>query len=224
MNDDRTPPTEETRRTIPVTEDRPEPDDGTEATDGVEAAADPPLSDDRHDEASRGEAAEPQTEVEILRGELARAERELDEARTEAAEFRDRWLRARADLENVRRRGAGEVERAREAGLDSAVLPVLSTYDDLRRALQAAEDADPATLVPGIKAVLESLERSLAALDIERVGEVGDAFDPDVHEALTAMPTDDANRKGTIAQVYEAGFTRGDRLVRPARVVVYADD
>ena len=159
-----------------------------------------------------------------MRGELARAERELDEARTEAAEFRDRWLRARADLENVRRRGAGEVERAREAGLDSAVLPVLSTYDDLRRALQAAEDADPATLVPGIKAVLESLERSLAALDIERVGEVGDAFDPDVHEALTAMPTDDANRKGTIAQVYEAGFTRGDRLVRPARVVVYADD
>lgn len=191
---------------------------------GVESEAEPPLSDEAHDRSSRGESSEPQTEVEILRGELTRAERELEAAREEAADMKSRWLRARADLENVRRRGSGEVERAREAGLDSAVLPVLSTYDDLRRALQVADESDPGKILPGIRAVMDALERNLASLGIERIGTEGEPFDPDHHEALSTVPAPSDDARGTIAQVYEAGFTRGDRLVRPARVVVYRED
>ena len=109
------------------------------------------------------------------------AERRLEEEQGRA-------LRARAELDTVRRRATGDQDRAREAGLDTAVLPVMAVYDDLRRALQAAEAGDPASIVPGVRAVIESLERNLARLDIERVGDPGQPFDPDLHEALTSTP------------------------------------
>ncbi|MEJ2358358.1 MAG: nucleotide exchange factor GrpE [Deinococcales bacterium] len=135
-----------------------------------------------------------------------------------------RYLRSRAELENYRRRAADDVERAREAGLDSAVLAVLTVFDDLGRALQAAEASDdPTSIVPGVRAVKESLERNLENLDIRPIGEPGEPFDPNEHEALTAVPLIADAEPGTIADVFQAGFKRGDRLVRPARVVVYKE-
>lgn len=181
--------------------------------EGVEPAAQPPLSEDPD--------AAVQTEVEILRGELAAAQQKLQEAQAQADELQDRYLRVRADLDNLRRRAEADRERAREAGLDSAVLAVLAVYDDLLRALLAAETGDPASIVPGVRQVKEGLERQLDALGIARVGEVGDEFDPDVHEALTSVPTENPEQEGRIAEVFQAGFRKGERLVRPARVVVY---
>ena len=105
--------------------------------------------------------------------------------------------------------------------MDSALLTVMSVYDDLGRALAAVDEADPSKIVPGIRAVRDSLERNLDTLGLKKVGKVGEAFDPDVHEALTAMPTDNPEQAGKIADVFEVGFTKGERLVRPARVVVY---
>lgn len=160
-------------------------------------------------------------EAEVLRSELVRLQEELHEAGSRADEMKDRYLRARAELDNYRKRAAMEAERAREAGLDSAVLPVLSVYDDLKRALEAAEGTDPAGIVPGVQGVLTTLERNLGNLGIEPVGRVGESFDPDLHEALTTVPTDEADKSETIAEVFQLGFRRGDRLIRPARVVVY---
>ena len=160
------------------------------------------------------------TDVEVLRSELAQAHEKLSRAQEETADFKNRFLRARADLENYRRRAAQDVARAREAGLDSAVITVLSTYDDLERALRVGSD-DPSKLIPNLKAVQESLERNLEALGIVKVGAKGDNFNPDVHEALTALPTEDASTADTIAEVVQVGFTKDERLVRPARVVVY---
>ncbi len=185
----------------------------------------------RVDVAPDGNGGEPATaaaaadqEVDILRRELTRTQEQLGEAQREAAEYRDRFLRSRAELETFRRRVSDDVERAREAGLDSAVLAVLSVFDDLGRALQAAETTDdPATIVPGVRAVKESLERNLENLDIRPIGEPGEPFDPNQHEALTAVPLTEGAEPGTIADVFQAGFKRGDRLVRPARVVVYKD-
>ncbi len=185
----------------------------------------------RVDVAPDGNGGEPATaaaaadqEVDILRRELTRTQEQLGEAQREAAEYRDRFLRSRAELETFRRRVSDDVERAREAGLDSAVLAVLSVFDDLGRALQAAETTDdPATIVPGVRAVKESLERNLENLDIRPIGEPGEPFDPNQHEALTAVPLTEGAEAGTIADVFQAGFKRGDRLVRPARVVVYKD-
>ena len=181
-------------------------------------------------EQAAAEAAEQQApsdadtgELEILRSELATLQVALEAAGDELVERKDRYLRARADLENYRRRALQDVERAREAGLDSAILPVLTVFDDLSRALAVADEGDPGKILPGVRSVLTALERNLDTLEIQRLGEVGDPFDPDLHEALTAVPTDDEERKGTIAEVFQAGFRRGDRLVRPARVLVFQE-
>lgn len=181
-------------------------------------------------EQAAAEAAEQQApaaadtgELEILRSELATLQVALEAAGDELVELKDRYLRARADLENYRRRALQDVERAREAGLDSAILPVLTVFDDLSRALAVADEENPGKILPGVQSVLTALERNLDTLGIQRLGEVGDRFDPDLHEALTAVPTDDEEREGTIAEVFQAGFKRGDRLVRPARVLVFQE-
>ncbi len=186
--------------------------------------------DTRVVEQAAAEAAEQQApaaadtgELEILRSELATLQVALEAAGDELVELKDRYLRARADLENYRRRALQDVERAREAGLDSAILPVLTVFDDLSRALAVADEGDPGKILPGVQSVLTALERNLDTLGIQRLGEVGDRFDPDLHEALTAVPTDEEERKGTIAEVFQAGFKRGDRLVRPARVLVFQE-
>lgn len=194
---------------------------------GVEPEADSALSEDAPEAPSEAPSEvpmdAPQTELEILRGELAALQKRVTEAEEALAEQEGRALRARAELDTARRLAAAEQGRARNAGMDSVVAPVMTVYDDLRRALAAAEGGDPAAIVPGVRAVMDSLERNLAKLEIERVGEAGDRFDPDVHEALTTVPVHDGAEPGTIAEVYEAGFRRGERLIRPARVVVYQD-
>lgn len=190
-----------------------------EQAEGVEPEARPPLSEQAPPERDDG----PQTELEILRGELAAMQERLAEAEARAEEERARALRARAEADTARRLAAADQDRARDAGLDAAVVPVMAVYDDLRRALQAAESGDPELIVPGVRAVMEGLERSLAMLEIRRVGDVGEAFDPDLHEALTSVPAEDDAEPNTIADVFEAGFARGERLIRPARVIVYQD-
>ena len=162
-------------------------------------------------------------EVDVWRRELARANDALAAARDELASAEDRALRARADLENLRRRSHADVERARQQGLDAALLPVLRVHDDLVRALAAAEQSDPAAIVPGVEAVLQGLLRQLEGLGLERTGAAGEPFDAERHEAIMAVPAAEPELAGTIQTVFEAGFVQGDRLVRPARVIVYQE-
>jgi molecular chaperone GrpE len=116
---------------------------------------------------------------------------------------------------------ADELNMAREAGLDSVVIPVLNVYDDLERAVTAAEATpDPSTILPGVIAVRDGLIRNLEALGIRRIGGVGEQFDPSLHEALAVVPPNAQAAENVIAQVYEIGFVKGDRLIRPAKVVV----
>ena len=182
--------------------------------------ADEQRRNDEHDDHGREDEHDERSEVDILRDELRAASERLAALEADHQACLDKMLRARADLENTRRRHAAEITRAREAGIDAVVLPMLAVYDDLERAIQAAESGDPASIVPGVRSVRDSLERSLERIDVVRVGDVGEAFDPGHHEALAVVPAGEGREPGVIAEVYEAGFVRGDRLVRPARVVV----
>ncbi len=164
--------------------------------------------------------ATPEADTDTELDELSIMRAELEQSQAETADFRDRFLRARADLENYRRRAAGDVIRARDAGLDSAVLPLLAVYDDLTRALSVSVD-DPAQLIPGVQAVRDGLQRNLGALGMTEVGVRGEPFNPDLHEALTAIPAPNPEAADTIAEVVQTGFTKDDRLIRPARVVVF---
>ena len=155
------------------------------------------------------------SEADILRGEL-------DALRKDLAEADAKYMRAMAEVQTVRRRMQQDVERAKNKGMDSVVLSVLPVYDDLRRALDSAGE-DPAKIIPGIEQVRETLKRNLESIGITEIGKVGEDFNPEFHEALTAMPANSEDEKGKIAQVFESGFMKDDRVIRVARVVVYAD-
>jgi molecular chaperone GrpE len=181
----------------------------------TEAASDTPVPE--------AAAAATDEEVDVWRGELRKLREALDAAQAEAAEAQDRYLRARADLENLRRRSHADLERAHGAGLDAAVRPVLTVHDDLERAIAAGRQGDPSAILPGVEAVLAGLHRQLEGLGLTRVGAVGEPFDADRHEALTTVPAPEPELAGTIQAVFVAGFVHGDRLVRPAQVVVYQE-
>lgn len=164
------------------------------------------------------------TEVDILRFELAALRERSEAISAEAAKLNERYLRARAEFETYRRRMDGEKILAREAGLDSALLPVITVFDDLGRALEAAEKAaDPSSIVPGVRAVHDNLLRALEGLGVKMVGLVGERFDPSFHEAVAAIPAARRDQAGTIAHLHRAGFAKGERVIRPAAVTVFQE-
>ena len=143
---------------------------------------------------------------------LAALEAERDEAV-------DRWKRAAADFDNFRKRAARERDEYVTLANERLVMELLPILDDLERALAAVGEHEEATVEEGVRLV----HRSLAAL-LERNGvqeiETAGRFDPHVHEALLSQPSE--ADEGSVIDVVQKGYTLGDRVVRPARVVIAA--
>lgn len=178
---------------------------------------------EQHEQDILGQDELPQdaTEVEILRFNAKQQKERIAELEGELAETHNRFLRARADLENYRRRTQTDIAHARQAGLDAALSSVFDVFDDLQRALHAAaQSTDASAITSGVQGVADGLERALTRLGIKRVGNPGEQFDPELHEALSTIPAQDGAVPGTIFQVFSAGFTQDDRLIRAARVIV----
>jgi molecular chaperone GrpE len=143
--------------------------------------------------------------------------------------------RTQADFENYRRRATKEVAGAQTRGVIKLARELLPAVDDLDRALAAAEAAAAAApqgtatapdgadnpLVAGIKLVHADMVAALARVGIEGFSPVGERFDPQYHEAVAQMPVEGAE-PGMIVEVYQRGYTLGDSIIRPARVVVAA--
>jgi molecular chaperone GrpE len=143
---------------------------------------------------------------------------EVSDLRTRMAELEDRWRRALADADNLRKRAARESavqrddERARVA---AEWLPVL---DNLDLALEHVGD-EPSPMVEGVRAVREQALGVLARLGFPRRSDEGAAFDPSRHEAVAVLPSPEAPA-GTILRVVRPGYGTEERLLRPAAVVV----
>ncbi len=148
------------------------------------------------------------SELDQLRGEVEFLKAELDASK-------NKFLRLYADFENYKKRMVSELESAQRNGKFDAVRSLLSTLDDMERALGFAS-VKPEDLIPGVRSVLENFSRNLKSLGVEVVPGVGAEFDPRYHEAIGAVEGDE----GMIMHVYQQGFKYGDLLVRPARVVV----
>lgn len=147
-------------------------------------------------------------------------EAEVAELRARVGDLEDRWRRAVAELENLRKRTARDAERQRwdERGrVAAAWLPVL---DNLDLALRHA-DADPATIVVGVQAVREQALAVLAGLGYPRRDDLGAPFDPSRHEAVASRTAGDA-APGTVIEVVRPAYGRDDQPLRPAAVVVAA--
>jgi molecular chaperone GrpE len=135
---------------------------------------------------------------------------------------RDEYLadlqRLAAEFDNYRKRVAREHEQIAARAHERLVKELLPVLDDLERALDAAEVHDEATVVEGVRLVQRALVDALSREGLEEIAADG-AFDPHVHEALLAQPAEDAE-SGDVLQVVQKGYRLGDRVLRPARVVV----
>jgi molecular chaperone GrpE len=144
----------------------------------------------------------------------------------EAAESRDRMLRTLAEMENLRKRTQKEVADARTYGVSKFAGDIVDIADNLQRALDAVPADAKASADPGLKALLEGVElteRSLLnALEkngVKKFDPSGEKFDPNFQQAMYEVP-DASVPSGTVVQVVQAGYTIGDRVLRPALVGV----
>ncbi|MEU8877237.1 nucleotide exchange factor GrpE [Streptomyces javensis] len=134
------------------------------------------------------------------------------------AELDDRWRRALADLENLRKRHAREVERERAAERARTAAALLPVIDNLELALCHAE-SDPGSIVEGVKAIREQAVNTLAQLGYERQGETGVPFDPARHEVVGVVEDPEAE-PGTVVQVLRPGYGEPGNQLRPVAVAV----
>jgi molecular chaperone GrpE len=149
-------------------------------------------------------------------------ETRLADLEARVAEAQDQRLRAAADLDNLRKRCAAQVERAEADARTQVARQWLPVVDNLERALEHA-DADPRTIVEGIRAVRQQALGVLASLGFPRRDDTGATFDPVRHEAIAAT-YDPRVPPGTVVQVVRPGYGEPDRLLRPAQVVVAKAD
>lgn len=143
----------------------------------------------------------------------------LAAAETKAVENWERYLRAAAEVENIRKRSARDVENAHKFALERFGRELLAVKDGLEMALAAPESASVESLLEGSNATLKLLSTTMERFGIEVVDPEGEPFDPAFHEAISVQPSDDVE-PGSVITVVQKGYTLNGRLLRPAAVIV----
>jgi molecular chaperone GrpE len=141
----------------------------------------------------------------------------LQKAEAEAAELKDAWLRARADVENVRRQSQADLARATKFAIEKFATDLLSVKDALESAL-ATDNATAESLQTGAELTLKNLQSAFSRANVREVNPVGEKFDPHYHEAMQMVPSDQP--ANTVVTVYQKGYVLNDRVLRPAMVTV----
>jgi len=138
-----------------------------------------------------------------------------------AEDFKDRWLRSAAEFQNFRRRTQREADDARRNGEERVMLEMIAAIDDLERAIEAAaQGGAPQSWTEGVRLTAQRLRDYLARQGVKVVEPLGEPFDPAFHEAMMQVDPPAGARPGDVVQVVTRGYARGDRALRPARVVV----
>ena len=154
---------------------------------------------------------------------MAELKDKLAAAEKEKKDNWDRYLRAAADLENLRKRQKRELEDAKFDTKNKVLKEMLPVVDNLERAIEHAGstgEVDPALkpIVDGVQLVLRQFVTAFERLDVAAIDAMGQPFDPNMHEAISQQESDEP--PGTIVQVLQRGYRAGDRLLRPSLVVV----
>ena len=141
----------------------------------------------------------------------------LQRAETEVAELKEAWLRARADVENIRRQSALDLGRAHKYAVERFAADLLPVKDALESAL-AADNASPDALRDGVDLTLKQLVAAFEKAQITEIDPAGAPFDPHQHQAMTMLES--AQPPNTVVQVFQKGYRLSDRVLRPALVAV----
>lgn len=144
---------------------------------------------------------------------------ELATLKETAEENWDKYVRAAAELENVRKRAARDVENARRFALERFASELLAVRDSLEMGLSAGTETSQSALLEGSEATLKLLGSTMEQFGVAEVDPLGEPFDPEFHEAMTMQPSAEVE-PGSVLTVFQKGYTLNGRLLRPARVVV----
>lgn len=152
---------------------------------------------------------------------VAELEQKLEQATQAASDERDRALRAVAEMENIRRRSAIDVEKAHKFALEKFASELLPVLDNLERTLQLADKENDAmkTLVEGVELTLKSMVNSVSKFGIEAIDPQGQLFDPNQHQAMSMVENADVPAN-TVLAVMQKGYQLHGRVIRPAMVMV----
>jgi len=131
----------------------------------------------------------------------------------------DRYLRAAAELENVRKRATRDVEKAHKFALERFCSELLAVKDSLEMGLATADKADVQSLLAGKEATLKLLTTTMERFGVVELNPEGEPFDPQEHEAMSVQPSSDVE-PGSVLTVFQKGYALNGRLLRPARVLV----
>ena len=158
-----------------------------------------------------------------IESELANAYNELsneEKLQAEVNDLKDQLLRKEADYQNYRKRMAREVSDARRIGLVETVTPFLQVFDLFEMAMKAADTSDNiAALKQGLEMILAQYNKTIEELGVAKFDAIGSTFDPLWHDAVAYENNDDA-AEGVIVKQWNCGYKLGDKLLRPARVIV----
>jgi molecular chaperone GrpE len=151
----------------------------------------------------------------------ASSETDVAALQAQVQENWDKYLRAVAELENVRKRAARDIENARKFALERFATELLAVRDSLEMGIQASEDASAADIIEGSKTTLRQLTATMERFGVAELDPLGEPFDPTLHEAMTVQQSADVE-PDSVLTVFQKGYTLNGRLLRPARVVVAA--
>ena len=146
----------------------------------------------------------------------------LESLQAKADENWDRYVRAMAEADNIRKRATRDIAHAHKFALENFSKDLLAVKDSLEMGLAAADNADAESLLAGSEATLKLLAGSLQRFGISEIDPVGEPFDPEQHEAMTMQPSDDVE-PGSVLTVIQKGYALNGRLLRPARVIVASE-
>ncbi|MBB1294427.1 MAG: molecular chaperone GrpE [Pseudoalteromonas rhizosphaerae] len=165
-------------------------------------------------DAHEGEEVSPEAEIAMLYAEL-------EDAKQTIANQKDSVVRAAADVDNIRRRAAQDVEKAHKFALEKFANELLPVIDNLERAIEFS-DKENETLKPlleGIDMTVKSFNDAVAKFGVEIVNPQGEQFNPEFHQAMSIQPSNDVT-PNTVLAVMQKGYTLNGRLLRPAMVMV----
>lgn len=146
----------------------------------------------------------------------------LESLQAKADENWDRYLRAMAEADNIRKRASRDIEHAHKFALENFSKDLLAVKDSLEMGLAASDTADAESLLAGSEATLKLLAGSLERFGISEIDPEGEPFDPERHEAMTMQPSAEVE-PGSVLTVIQKGYVLNGRLLRPARVIVASE-
>src|SRR5689334_8879761 len=173
-------------------------------------------SDPRTDAAPREQTPPPRAEA--TSPDSPEQSAQLERALAESAEMKDAWLRARAEIENVRRQGQADVARAHKYAIEKFAEDLLAVKDALEQTLASGESVSRETLKSGVELTLKALDAAFARAQIRQIDPAGQKFDPHQQQAMQAVDSD--LPPNTVVTVFQKGYLINDRVLRPALVSV----